>query len=46
MKNLQKILTLFISVGAVGGALMMWIDPSGTLQAKSLLWKTLLVKII
>jgi len=29
MKTLQKILTIFIAVGAVGGALMMWIDPSG-----------------
>lgn len=29
MKILQKILTIFIAVGAVGGALMMWIDPSG-----------------
>ena len=28
---LQKILTLFIGIGAVGGALMMWIDPSGAL---------------
>lgn len=29
MKTLQKILTIFIAVGAVGGALMMWLDPSG-----------------
>ena len=29
--KLQKILTLFIGIGAVGGALMMWIDPSGAL---------------
>ena len=28
---LQKILTLFVGIGAVGGALMMWIDPSGAL---------------
>lgn len=29
MKTLQKILTIFIAVGAVGGALMMWLDPNG-----------------
>ena len=29
MKALQKILTLFIGIGAVAGAVMMWIDPSG-----------------
>ena len=29
MKILQKILTIFIALGAVGGALMMWVDPSG-----------------
>ena len=29
MKILLKILTLFIGIGAVGGAVMMWIDPSG-----------------
>lgn len=29
--KLQKILTLFVGIGAVGGALMMWIDPSGAL---------------
>ena len=29
MKTLQKILTLFIGIGAVAGAVMMWIDPSG-----------------
>jgi hypothetical protein len=29
MKLLQKILTLFIGIGAVGGAIMMWIDPTG-----------------
>ena len=31
MKTLQKILTLFIGIGAVAGAVMMWIDPSGVL---------------
>ena len=29
MKTFLKILTLFIAVGAVGGAAMMWMDPTG-----------------
>ena len=29
MKTLQKILTLFIGIGAVAGSVMMWIDPTG-----------------
>ena len=29
MLKLEKILTLFIGIGAVAGAAMMWIDPSG-----------------
>ena len=29
MINFEKILTLFIGIGAVGGAVMMWIDPTG-----------------
>lgn len=29
MKTFLKILTLFIGIGAVGGAAMMWADPSG-----------------
>lgn len=29
MKTLLKILTLFVAVGAIGGAVMMWMDPSG-----------------
>ena len=29
MRTLQKILTLFVGIGAVAGAVMMWIDPSG-----------------
>ena len=29
MKTFLKILTLFIAVGAIGGAVMMWADPSG-----------------
>jgi hypothetical protein len=30
MKTIEKILTLFIAIGAVAGAVMMWLDPSGT----------------
>lgn len=26
----QKILTLFVGIGAVAGAIMMWMDPTGT----------------
>lgn len=29
MIKLQKFLTLFIGIGAIAGAAMMWIDPSG-----------------
>ncbi len=29
MKTFLKILTLFIALGAVGGAVMMWMDPTG-----------------
>ena len=29
MKTFLKILSIFIAVGAVGGAVMMWMDPSG-----------------
>jgi hypothetical protein len=29
MRTFLKILTLFIAVGAIGGAVMMWMDPSG-----------------
>ena len=29
MIKLQKILTLFIGIGAAAGAVMMWIDPTG-----------------
>jgi hypothetical protein len=29
VKTLLKILTLFIAVGAIGGAVMMWTDPTG-----------------
>ena len=30
MKKLLIILTLFIGIGAIAGAVMMWIDPTGT----------------
>ena len=29
MLKFEKILTLFIGIGAIGGAVMMWIDPTG-----------------
>ena len=29
MLKLEKILTLFVGIGAIGGAVMMWIDPTG-----------------
>jgi hypothetical protein len=29
MRKFQIILTLFIAIGAVGGAIMMWVDPTG-----------------
>lgn len=29
MKTFLKKLTLFIAIGAIGGAVMMWMDPSG-----------------
>ena len=29
MTKFLKILTLFIAIGAVGGAVMMWMDPTG-----------------
>lgn len=29
MLKLEKFLTLSIAIGAVAGAVMMWIDPSG-----------------
>ena len=31
MKTFLKILTLFIAAGAVGGAVMMWMDPTGVI---------------
>lgn len=29
MRKFLIVLTLFIAIGAVGGAIMMWVDPSG-----------------
>ena len=29
MKTFLKILTIFIAIGAIGGAVMMWMDPTG-----------------
>ena len=29
MKTFLRILTIFIAVGAIGGAVMMWMDPTG-----------------
>ncbi len=29
MDRFLKIMTLFIAIGAVGGAVMMWVDPTG-----------------
>lgn len=29
MLKLEKSLTLFIGIGTIGGAVMMWIDPTG-----------------
>ena len=29
MKTFLKTLTIFIAVGAIGGAMMMWMDPAG-----------------
>ena len=31
MLKLEKFLTLFIGIGAVAGAAMMWIDPTGAM---------------
>ncbi len=31
MLKLEKFLTLFIGIGAVAGAVMMWIDPTGAM---------------
>ena len=30
MKTILKVLTLFVGIGAIAGAVMMWADPTGT----------------
>ncbi len=37
MLKLEKFLTLFIGIGAVAGAAMMWIDPTGVMWGLSLI---------
>ena len=45
MIKLQKFLTLFIGIGAVIGAAMMWIDPSGQMWGMEPLLKMLRAKM-
>ena len=45
MKTLEKILTLFIAIGAVAGAAMMWLDPTGTTWGGEPLLEMLLTKM-
>ena len=45
MIKLQKILTLFIGIGAVIGASMMWIDPSGQIWGMEPLLELLRAKM-
>ena len=45
MKTLEKILTLFIGIGAVIGAVMMWIDPSGQMWGMEPLLEMLRAKM-
>ena len=45
MIKLQKILTLFIGIGAVIGAVMMWIDPSGQMWGMEPLLEMLRAKM-
>ena len=45
MLKLQKFLTLFIGIGAVVGAVMMWIDPSGQLWGMEPLLEMLRAKM-
>ena len=45
MKTLEKILTLFIGIGAVAGAVMMWIDPTGATLGGEPLLKMLRAKM-
>ena len=45
MIKLQKSLTLFIGIGAVVGAVMMWIDPSGQMWGMEPLLEMLRAKM-
>ena len=45
MIKLQKFLTLFIGIGAVMGAAMMWIDPSGQMWGMEPLLEMLRTKM-
>ena len=45
MKTIEKILTLFIGVGAVAGAVMMWIDPTGATWGGEPLLEMLVAKM-
>ena len=45
MIKLQKFLTLFIGIGAVVGAVMMWIDPSGQMWGMEPLLEMLRTKM-
>ena len=45
MKTIEKILTLFIAIGAVAGAVMMWLDPTGTTWGGEPLLEMLLTKM-
>lgn len=45
MIKLQKFLTLFIGIGAVIGAVMMWIDPSGQMWGMEPLLEMLRAKM-
>ena len=45
MIKLEKFLTLFIGIGAVGGAVMMWIDPSGEMWGMEPLLELLRAKM-
>ncbi len=45
MKTLEKILTLFIGIGAIAGAVMMWIDPTGATWGGEPLLEMLRVKM-
>ena len=45
MLKLQKFLTLFIGIGAVVGAVMMWIDPTGQMWGMEPLLEMLRAKM-